>query len=119
MGVNLQKAAQKTFEKHTDRAIEDVSNGDLFDQDLRICPRRFFAEPASQDVLCEGDTVALELDGETLIGTRGPLKVFEAPTAPASIANNVRASGGIAFVMVVAVTPFSRTVEVELCKPTQ
>ena len=108
MGVNLQKAAQKTFEKHTDRAIAEVSGGDLFNQVPAACPRRFFAEPVGQQALYEGDCVALELQDATLVGSQGAPKVLDLPSAPADIVDHVRQCGGLAYARVVAVNPFRK-----------
>ena len=51
MGTNLQEKAQKSFEKHIDSALKEVSTGDLFDETPESCPRQFVAEPTQKTAL--------------------------------------------------------------------
>lgn len=115
MGVELKKAAQKTFKKHTDTALRDVVNGDLFDQSPAACPRRFLGNPTNASSLNAGDDVKLEFDGDALIGTRGITKVLEANNPPPDVVEYVRQRSGLAPGTIANVNPLSGTVEIDLC----
>lgn len=115
MGVNVQKKAQKSFEKHIDAALEDVASGDLFDLDVSACPRRFLADPAEGSTPCAGDEIDLEVQGGMLIGVQGPTLVFRANQPPADVVAHVRAKGGVAEGKIVSVNDLSGVLEIDLC----
>ena len=115
MGVNLQKKAQKSFKQHIDTALEEPSNGDLFDEPPASCPRQFLAEPSHGAPLQPGDKIDLELKGDAIIGTRGADTVLRSDNSPAEIIEHVKAKSVIAEARVSKLNPLSGTVEVHLC----
>ena len=115
MGVNVQKKAQKSFEKHIDAALEDVASGDLFNLDLSACPRRFLADPGEGSTPCIGEDVDLEIQGGVLIGVQGSTRVFRAEQPPADVLAHVRAKGGVAEGRIVSVNDVSGMLEIDLC----
>lgn len=115
MGTNLLKKAQKSFKKHIDTALKDVSTGDLFDQLTEICPRQFVADPESTASISVGDKIIVELHGDTVIGTRGTQKIAHANNAPEDVVNHIRAKSGIANARVAKINPISGTLEIDLC----
>lgn len=115
MGTNLQKRAQKTFTKHVDNAMQEVSTADLFDEKPEECPRQFVAEPKHDANLSLGDRVSVEMDGTTLLGTQGPDTVFRVESPPSEVVRHVRSKSGIAEANISKVNPLSGTVEVNLC----
>lgn len=115
MGTNLQKRAQKTFTKHVDNAMQEVSTADLFDEKPQACPRQFVAEPKQDVSLCLGDKVSVEMDGTTLLGTQGPDTVFRVESPPSEVVTHVKSNSGIAEASISKINPLSGTVEVNLC----
>lgn len=115
MGTNLQKKAQKSFEKHIDSALKEVSTGDLFDEAPESCPRQFVAEPMQESSLKAGDKVSLELDGPTVVGTQGPHTVLRVKTPPSEVVAHLKSNSGISEANISKVNRLSGTVEVDLC----
>lgn len=115
MGTNLLKKAQKSFEKHIDASLMDVSTGDLFDQATESCPRQFVADPSPNASISIGDEIAIELRGEIVVGTRGVEKVFEANHPPKEIVDHIKSQSGIAGARIAKINPLSGTLEIDLC----
>lgn len=115
MGTNLQKRAQKSFAKHVDSAMKEVSTSDLFDEAPESCPRQFVAEPNRDANLKTGDKINLEMDGKTVLGTQGRDTVFRVQTPPPDLVLLVKSNSGIAEASIAKVNPLSGTVEVNLC----
>lgn len=115
MGTNLQKRAQKSFAKHIDSAMNEVSTSDLFDETPQSCPRQFVAEPDRGANLKTGDKINLEMDGTTVLGIRGPNTVLRVQTPPPAVVSYVKSNSGIAEASIAKVNPLSGTVEVDLC----
>lgn len=115
MGINIQKKAQKSFKQHTDKALADVTNGDLFDRPTESCPRQFIAKPIQGNSLNKGDTVNLELKGKNVIGTLGATKVLQLENPPLGIIDFVKSKSGIAEANIAKLNPLSGTIEVNLC----
>lgn len=115
MGTNLQKKAQKSFQKHIDNAMKEVSTGDLFDETPESCPRQFVAEPTQKSGLQTGDKVSLELDGPTILGTKGQHTVLRVKTPPSEVVAHLKCNSSIAEATISKVNPLSGTVEVDLC----
>lgn len=116
MGTNLQKKAQKSFRKHIDSAMEDVSTADLFDETPESCPRQFIAELESQAGPKKGDKIRCEINGNTVQGTKGPNTVFLSQRLPMWVASYIRSKSGITDAIITKVNPFSRTIEVNFCE---
>ena len=115
MGVDIQKKAQKSFQKRIDTALKEISSGQLFNSEPEECPRRFLADPAVGSSPSEGDQIDLEIQGNTLIGVRGTELVLRTENPPADIVAHVRAQGGVAEGKIVAVNDLSGMLEIDLC----
>ncbi len=95
--------------------MKEVSTADLFDETPEACPRQFVAEPKQNADLCAGDTVNIEMDGTTLLGTQGSDTVFRVETPPPDVVSHIVSNSGIAEANISKVNPLSGTVEVNLC----
>lgn len=115
MGVNLQKKAQKNFNKQTDRAIRDVSDGDLFDKTPESCQRSFLAELCNGARIKKGETLDAELKDNLIIGTRGVEKVLQAKNPPTEVVEYIKSKSGITEIKIFKLNPRSGVVEIDLC----
>jgi hypothetical protein len=114
MGADFKEKSRKSFEKCWDNAALDANTPDLFSRTRDHAPSRFEAEALGNARVEVGESVAVRMEGDKLIGRRGisPVLVIASPS-PALI-QSVAQGCNIARADIVASDPISGVFEVTI-----
>ena len=114
MGADFKEKSKKSFEKCWDNAALDANTPDLFAKTPDHAPNRFEAEALGNAQVEIGESVAVRMEGNKLIGRRGisPVLVIASPS-PALI-QSVEQGCNIARADIVAADPISGVFEVTI-----
>ncbi len=114
MGADFKEKSKKSFEKCWDNAALEANTPDLFSRTPDHAPNRFEAEAIGNAQVEIGESVAVRMEGDKLIGRRGisPVLVITSPS-PALI-QSVEQGCNIARADIVAADPISGVFEVAI-----
>lgn len=114
MGADFKEKSRKSFEKCWDNAALDANTPDFFSKKPDHAPNRFEAEAVGHAQVRVGESVAVRMEGDKLIGRRGisPVLVIASPS-PALI-QSVAQGCNIARADIVASDPISGVFEVTI-----
>lgn len=114
MGADFKEKAKKSFEKCWDAAAVEANTPDLFCKTAEHAPSRFEAEAIGNAAILVGDTVAVRMEGGSLIGRRGVSPVLTIANPSVSLVESIAHGCNIARADVVAADPISGVFEVTI-----
>lgn len=114
MGADFKEKAKKSFEKCWDMAAVAANTPDLFSKVLEHAPHRFEAELLANVAVTIGETVAVRMEGNSLIGRRGLSPVLKIANPSADLVASIAGGCNIACANVVAADPISGLFEVTI-----
>ncbi|KHK93363.1 hypothetical protein [Novosphingobium malaysiense] len=114
MGTDFKEKSKKSFEKCWDNAALDANTPDLFSKTPDRAPNRFEAEALGNAQVEIGESVAVRMEGDRLIGRRGisPVLVIASPSP--TLIQSVEQGCNIARADIVAADPISGVFEVTI-----
>ena len=114
MGLDFVRNKTKTFVKSWDRHRVELGTPDLFTKQPDYCGRTATAEVGNSVILCEGDCLTVEIDGQRLVAIRELSQVAHFISPPAELFQAVREGCGVARGVVQQVNVVSGTVEISI-----
>lgn len=114
MGADFKEKSKNSFEKCWDNAALDANTPDLFSKTPDHAPNRFEAEALGNAQVEIGESIAVRMEGDRLIGRRGisPVLVIASPSP--TLIQSVEQACNIARADIVAADPISGVFEVTI-----